>query len=593
MYVFISYAHTDVEEVRSINRFIADRGYETWFDEEKLAPRESDYDERIRFAIEQCGMFIVCVSKNYYVGSGYVHLEHHRALKDSRFGPPGSIPSVCVRLERCPFPTLAATHAIIDWWRPDGRETLSRALAFARDLRRGPAIGFRDWLCRLNGRDPQQNLTAITGTPGADGRRTICFAGIPADFLDTRRVEWTQHYQGTPTRQQLSNDLRRDHAFAFFDEDERKCALSTWSQAALKTIEPRWDREDGPLIGEFGAMIIAELVQRVGRTALEALRSGESRYDIVVSNLEGRFVAVFWQAHPKRPADFRGEEHATAYRTAISSALGRVAPSVGRALSSLAIIDFFYELADSGEYRAECALTLPLIASEHVNSGESEEQDPPNSPWWRLLSREERCSLLATVATTDRPEEGRTTGQDANGHPDASPVPPVLLARVREVIGIHARKLKSAAPFLSAFVEHNLADESLDEISLVSARLLDAVGRGCSARPVLLAACPPELPVHKRAVWCVDVVPVEQSAARAFFAERQGYLVYVQKIAAQVKESTSCGDYGILSVLTCGMDPGGEPWMTTTILPLRRGSGVDGAVFADLLTEYEAGSLRS
>ncbi|MBN2287657.1 MAG: toll/interleukin-1 receptor domain-containing protein, partial [Tissierellales bacterium] len=102
-YIFISYAIEDREIVYDLNKKLQEFGYSTWLDDEKLKPGQL-WEVEIEKAIENCWMFIACLSSNYVAKRGYVQAELKLALKARERIPTDKSFIIPVVIEQCEIP---------------------------------------------------------------------------------------------------------------------------------------------------------------------------------------------------------------------------------------------------------------------------------------------------------------------------------------------------------------------------------------------------------------------------------------------------------------------------------------------------------
>lgn len=126
--VFLCHSSADKPTVRAIYDMLHDEGYAPWFDEVSLVGGQ-DWRLAIEQAIGRSDFFLACLSESAMDRRGFFHKEIRLALEVLDEMPEDSVYFVPIRLEPCRVPNrLRSTHWI-DYYKPDFRNQLLRALS--------------------------------------------------------------------------------------------------------------------------------------------------------------------------------------------------------------------------------------------------------------------------------------------------------------------------------------------------------------------------------------------------------------------------------------------------------------------------------
>ena len=111
--VFMAHVHEDQERVRALCAKLQSHGVAPWFDEEQLLPGD-DWDSRIQSAIDQCRLFVACLSPASVTKEGYFQRELRTALARMERKPSGSVFFVPVLLEPVDVPDVTVGSSSIN-----------------------------------------------------------------------------------------------------------------------------------------------------------------------------------------------------------------------------------------------------------------------------------------------------------------------------------------------------------------------------------------------------------------------------------------------------------------------------------------------
>ena len=126
--IFLLYARSDEDAVRSLYRSLVKTGANVWFDQETLRPGQ-DWAYEIRKAIHRSDLVIACLSKQFNRQGGYRHEELRIAVKKANSLPDGEIFVIPARLENCDLPDPLRKWQRVDLFEADGYKKLLNALA--------------------------------------------------------------------------------------------------------------------------------------------------------------------------------------------------------------------------------------------------------------------------------------------------------------------------------------------------------------------------------------------------------------------------------------------------------------------------------
>ena len=129
--VFLCHASEDKEAVRDLHRRLSRDAVSPWLDEEQLRPGQL-WEEEIPRAIRQADVFVVCMSSRSVAKRGFLQREIRMALQVAEEMPSGTIFIVPARLDDCLVPENLQGIQRVDLFKPEGYDTLLRALRVTR-----------------------------------------------------------------------------------------------------------------------------------------------------------------------------------------------------------------------------------------------------------------------------------------------------------------------------------------------------------------------------------------------------------------------------------------------------------------------------
>ena len=125
--IFLSYAHADVAAARKVYRYLRGKGFEVWFDKEKLLPGQ-DWRLEIQEGLNNSDVVIVCLSRTSVSKEGFFQREFKFALDRALNMPDRRIFLMPVRLNNCNPPTQLSRYHWVDLFEPEGAQQLVRGL---------------------------------------------------------------------------------------------------------------------------------------------------------------------------------------------------------------------------------------------------------------------------------------------------------------------------------------------------------------------------------------------------------------------------------------------------------------------------------
>jgi TIR domain len=125
--VFLCHSSGDKPAVRELYRRLREKGFDPWFDEEKLKPGQ-DWEYEIATAVRAVDLVIVCLSKGSVGKSGYVQKEIRMVLNLADEQPEGKTFLIPARLEECEVPRQLAKWQWVDLFDPRGYSRLLSAI---------------------------------------------------------------------------------------------------------------------------------------------------------------------------------------------------------------------------------------------------------------------------------------------------------------------------------------------------------------------------------------------------------------------------------------------------------------------------------
>lgn len=103
--VFLSHAKEDRYKVKQLYQLLKTANFEAWFDEFDLTVGHK-WKFEIQKAIQDCDLFIICLSKASIKKRGYVQAEIKYALEVALEFPEGELYIVPIRLDNCTVPFM-------------------------------------------------------------------------------------------------------------------------------------------------------------------------------------------------------------------------------------------------------------------------------------------------------------------------------------------------------------------------------------------------------------------------------------------------------------------------------------------------------
>jgi hypothetical protein len=97
--IFISYASEDRERALGVDRWLLEKGYDAWFDTERLLPGQ-DWHREVRRAVRSSDVVLMCISVRSTSKEGYIQREIRQVLEVADEKPPGTIFIIPIRLDR-------------------------------------------------------------------------------------------------------------------------------------------------------------------------------------------------------------------------------------------------------------------------------------------------------------------------------------------------------------------------------------------------------------------------------------------------------------------------------------------------------------
>jgi hypothetical protein len=125
--IFLSYAHEDAESAREIYQLLIGNQLSVWMDEKDILPGQ-DWKLAIESAINQCDIFIACLSKTSVTKKGFVQKELRTAYEVLDNLPEERVFIIPVRLDNCSAPSRLKNIQWADFYSPEGKEKLLEAI---------------------------------------------------------------------------------------------------------------------------------------------------------------------------------------------------------------------------------------------------------------------------------------------------------------------------------------------------------------------------------------------------------------------------------------------------------------------------------
>jgi DNA-binding response OmpR family regulator len=136
--IFISYARTDENTVRSIYKTLLNKKHRPWMDIHSIRGGENWF-RAINKAIDECEIFLAVLSNNSVSRRGVIQKELKKAMDKWEGMLPDDIYILPLRIDDCPIPELLKDLHVIDWDTGKGRKKLLEAIrvGLARRKARG------------------------------------------------------------------------------------------------------------------------------------------------------------------------------------------------------------------------------------------------------------------------------------------------------------------------------------------------------------------------------------------------------------------------------------------------------------------------
>ncbi len=125
--VFISYSRKDYDLASEIYKFLSENKCLPWMDKYDLLPGH-DWKLEIHKNIQSSDFFVACLSSNSVSQKGYVQKELKEAISILDEVPEGQIYIIPIRLDDCIVPTTLEEKNWLDWFNPDAKSLLLRAV---------------------------------------------------------------------------------------------------------------------------------------------------------------------------------------------------------------------------------------------------------------------------------------------------------------------------------------------------------------------------------------------------------------------------------------------------------------------------------
>lgn len=127
--VFFSYAWTDAEQVRSVNRVLKKAGFQTWIDREDIVPGQV-WKKEIEKTIQKADFILVFLSKASLSKEGFFQKELQYAFTQSELSKSEQY-IIPVRLDAVELPKQFYKYQMVDLFSPQGMDKLIFALRAA------------------------------------------------------------------------------------------------------------------------------------------------------------------------------------------------------------------------------------------------------------------------------------------------------------------------------------------------------------------------------------------------------------------------------------------------------------------------------
>jgi len=127
MSIFISYGREDRSLALEIYELLCHKGLSAWIDVRDLQPGQI-WESQIDKAIQNCEIFVACLSSSSVSKRGFVQSELQCALKVLETIPEDQVFLIPVRLDNCEAPARLVHLHWVDYFAPGGRDKLVEAI---------------------------------------------------------------------------------------------------------------------------------------------------------------------------------------------------------------------------------------------------------------------------------------------------------------------------------------------------------------------------------------------------------------------------------------------------------------------------------
>jgi tetratricopeptide (TPR) repeat protein len=125
--IFVCYASEDVEIVTVLADRLESDSIKLWFDKVRLLPGQ-DWDDKIKKALQEVDLVLLCVSNASLEKEGYVQEEVSVALNRASSLPKGEVLIIPVKMKPCTLPEQLRAYHWVEYYQASGVEKLLVAL---------------------------------------------------------------------------------------------------------------------------------------------------------------------------------------------------------------------------------------------------------------------------------------------------------------------------------------------------------------------------------------------------------------------------------------------------------------------------------
>jgi hypothetical protein len=125
--VFLCHAKEDKTKILGLYHQLKEANTEPWIDIHNIIPGQK-WEEEIEKAIGSTDAVLVCLSNASTLKTGYVQTEIRRALDIATRQPEGKLFIIPMRLEECQVPSRLQDIQYVDYFEPEGYNSLLTAL---------------------------------------------------------------------------------------------------------------------------------------------------------------------------------------------------------------------------------------------------------------------------------------------------------------------------------------------------------------------------------------------------------------------------------------------------------------------------------